>query len=81
VRTRISDDRAWLAYAVAHYVDTIGDATVLAEVVPFLEGQKLEPAEHDAFFQPTVSDETAPCSNIVPAPSTKALHLAVMGCP
>jgi cyclic beta-1,2-glucan glucanotransferase len=59
VRTRISDDRAWLAYAVAHYVDTIGDATVLAEVVPFLEGQKLEPAEHDAFFQPTVSDETA----------------------
>jgi len=59
VRTRISDDRAWLAYVVAHYVDVTGDATVLDEVVPFIEGQKLEPAEHDSFFLPTVSDETA----------------------
>ena len=59
VRTRISDDRAWLAYTVAHYVDATGDAAVLGEVVPFLEGQKLEPGEHDSFFQPTISDETA----------------------
>ena len=28
-------------------------------MVPFLEGQKLEPGEHDSFFQPTISDETA----------------------
>ncbi len=59
VRTRISDDRAWLAYAVGHYVGATGDATVLDEVVPFLDGQRLEPGEHDSFFNPTVSDRTA----------------------
>ena len=59
VRTRISDDRAWLAYATAHYIDATGDDAVLDEVVPFLEGPRLAMGEHDSFFQPTVSDEAA----------------------
>ena len=58
VRTRISDDRIWLAHATAHYVATTGDSAVLDESVPFIEGQTLRPGEHDAFFQPTVADET-----------------------
>ncbi len=59
VRTRITDDRGWLAYAAAHYVDATGDTGILDEMVPFLEGQPLEPDEHDRFFHPTISDHRA----------------------
>ena len=57
VRTRISDDRAWLAYAAAHYIGVTSDAAVLDEAIPFLAGPALEPGQHDSFFQPTASDE------------------------
>src|SRR5262249_24628479 len=59
VRTRISDDRVWLAYGVAHYVGQSGDKSLLEEVVPFIEGPKLGEKEHDSFYQPQVSDEKA----------------------
>jgi cyclic beta-1,2-glucan synthetase len=58
VRTRISDDRVWLAYATATYVASTGDAGVLDEPIAWLEGQALQDGEHDAFFQPTVSAAT-----------------------
>ncbi|MDB6086309.1 MAG: putative cyclic beta 1-2 glucan synthetase, partial [Gammaproteobacteria bacterium] len=59
VRTRISDDVVWLAHCALQYIDTTGDTAVLDEKLPFLEGRALRPEEHDAFFMPGVSDETA----------------------
>ena len=59
IRTRISDDRVWLPFVVSHYVRTTGDAGVLDEMIPFLEGPVLAPADHDAFFQPSVSERSA----------------------
>ena len=59
VRTRISDDTVWLANCVSHYVKVTGDRDILDELVPFIEGQGLAPGEHDAFFQPALSEESA----------------------
>ena len=59
VRTRIADDRVWLAYAVAHYIEMTGEPRVLDESVPFSKATRCEPGESEAFFQPTVSDQTA----------------------
>lgn len=59
VRSRISDDRVWLAFATATYVAASGDAAVLDETVPFLTGPVLHEGEHDAFFQALIADERA----------------------
>jgi cyclic beta-1,2-glucan synthetase len=59
VRTRISDDTVWLAHCVAHYLKTTGDDAILNEQVSFLDGQALIPGEHDVFFQPATTEETA----------------------
>jgi cyclic beta-1,2-glucan synthetase len=59
VRSRISDDRVWLAFATATYVASSNDTGILDETIPFLEGPTLRPGEHDAFFQPMVADESA----------------------
>ena len=59
VRTRIADDVVWLAHAVVRYVEATGDASILDETTPFVEGPALKPGEHDAFFRPGVSSGRA----------------------
>ena len=57
VRTRFSDDLAWLPYVVDHYVRVTGDTSVLDESVPYLTMRLLEPYEHEVYDLPHVSDE------------------------
>jgi cyclic beta-1,2-glucan synthetase len=59
IRTRVADDRIWLAYVTAHYVEVTGDLAVLDEMIPFLDGPVLRDGERDAFFQPAVSTRNA----------------------
>jgi cyclic beta-1,2-glucan synthetase len=59
VRTRISDDSIWLPYAVTHYLEVTGDATLLDEIVPFLEGPAIPPGQDESYFQPSLSAERA----------------------
>jgi cyclic beta-1,2-glucan synthetase len=59
VRTHISDDRVWLAFVTAHYLNLTGDRAVLDEAIPFLEGPELPRERHDHFFEPTVSTHSA----------------------
>ena len=59
VRTRVSDDGAWLCYCVAHYVEATGDSAVLDELVPFLDGAVLHDDETERYFQPMDADESA----------------------
>src|SRR5262249_52517140 len=55
VRTKCSDDMAWLPFVVARYVDVTGDQSLLDEQVPFLEGPRLDEKELERMFVPQVS--------------------------
>ena len=52
IRTRVVDDRLWLPYGTARYVQATGDTTVLGEMTPYLRGPLLEPGQDEAFFRP-----------------------------
>jgi cyclic beta-1,2-glucan synthetase len=58
IRTRISDDRVWLAYCVADYVDTTADHAVLAEKIPYLSGDPIPDGAADSYFEPHVSEHS-----------------------
>lgn len=84
VRTRISDDKSWLAYVVAHYIEITGQTNVLDEPIAFLQGPQIMEGEHDAFFLPETSADTASlyehCARALDASLAVGIHgLPLMG--
>ncbi|MBK7972731.1 MAG: glycosyl transferase [Deltaproteobacteria bacterium] len=57
-RTRIADNRLWLPFVVAGYVDATGDASVLDERAPYLTARALADGEHEAYLRAEPSGES-----------------------
>ena len=59
VKTRISDNRIWLPFVVAHYLEVTEDFGILDEQVHFLDGPPLTPDQHEIFASPAITTNTA----------------------
>jgi len=82
VRTHISDDRVWLAYATARYVSACDDPGILDEPVAYLDGPPLAPERPDAFFKPAISERQASVYEHAALGLDHALaHCGVLGLP
>jgi cyclic beta-1,2-glucan synthetase len=52
IKTKVADDRIWLAYVTAHYLEVTADHAVLDEQLPFLLGGPLAAGSLESFSAP-----------------------------
>lgn len=78
VRTRFSDDLAWLPFVVDQYVRVTGDHSVLDAFVPFLAMRELGPDEHERYDLPSITDEHGDvyehCRRALRRAATRGVH-------
>ncbi len=84
MRTKFADDLLWLPYLTSHYLSVTGDAALLDELRPFIEGPLLGPGEDEEYMLPTVSKKQASvfehgCLAIDKSLATGIHHLPLMG--
>jgi cyclic beta-1,2-glucan synthetase len=78
VRTRFSDDLAWLPYVVSRYIAVTADSTVLDATAPYLRMRPLAADEHEIYDLPQISDLIEPvydhCVRALRKACTKGAH-------
>lgn len=58
VRTRICDDKLFLPYAVAEYIERTGDESVLSEEIAYLADKRIPAGEHSVYACMEVGEES-----------------------
>ncbi len=58
VRTHCSDDYLWLPLVTSRYVLTTGDASILDEAAPYLEGRPVKPEDDSYYDLPGRAEES-----------------------
>jgi cyclic beta-1,2-glucan synthetase len=81
VRTHFSDDLLWLAHACVHHLRCTGDASLMDEVVPFIEAGPIPDGAEDAYTTPSVSAQSASVYEHAARAIDRSLRVGVHGLP